>query len=173
MLLLACPALGAAADREAERLAAAAVTLCDRADRLAAESRADTLRRGLVLAERAIERDEAVARGHFAVFCTLGKLADGQGIGWRTLASVRRVRDAIERAVALAPDDVDALVGKGALLLRLPRLLGGDRVEAERCLRRAVQIDPWHPAARSYLAQVATPDSPAAPTALSAASRGE
>jgi hypothetical protein len=109
------------------------------------------LRRGLALAERAAARDEGCARAHFAMFCTLGKLVDEEGIGWRTLGSVRRVRAAAERAVVLDPDDVDALVGKGALLLRLPRWLGGDREEAARCLERALAIDPWHAVGRGYL----------------------
>ena len=64
------------------------------------------------------------------------------------------MRESIERAAALAPNDVDILVGRGALLLRLPRLLGGDTAEAERCLRRALELDPWHAGARQYMAQL-------------------
>jgi hypothetical protein len=174
LVLAAAPRLAVAADPEAERLAEAAVALCGRADRLPDDERPAMLRRGLKLAERARARDDTVARAHFAVFCTLGKLVDSEGIGWHTLGSVRRVRAAIDRAVALAPADVDALVGKGALLLRLPRLLGGDEREAEACLRRALQIDPWHASGRRYLAQlhadrVVVP----APTALSSASLDE
>jgi hypothetical protein len=174
LALAAGPRLVGAADPEAERLAEAAVALCGRADRLPGGERRAMLRRGLQLAERARVQDETVARAHFAVFCTLGKLVDSEGIGWRTLGSVRRVRAAIDRAVALAPDDVDALVGKGALLLRLPHLLGGDEQEAETWLRRALQIDPWHVSARSYLAQL-HPDGVVAPapTALSSAALPE
>jgi tetratricopeptide (TPR) repeat protein len=172
-VLAAAPELVGAADREAERLAAAAVALCGRADRVPGDERPPVLRRGLKLAERALARDETVARAHFAVFCTLGKLVELQGIGWRTLGSVRRVRTAIERAVTLAPDDVDALVGRGALLLRLPRLLGGDAREAEVCLRRALQIDPWHASGRRYLAQLLGSGAAPAPTALSSASHDE
>lgn len=162
--LAAWGSVAGAADREAERLAGAAVTLCARADRVPVVEREAMLRRGLALAERAVARHEGNARAHFAVFCTLGKLVDEEGIGWRTLASVRRVRTAAERAVALDPDDVDALVGKGALLLRLPRWLGGDRDEAARCLERALAIDPWHVAGRSYLEQLAGKPAPAGAT---------
>jgi tetratricopeptide (TPR) repeat protein len=169
VVVAAAPGLARAADREAERLAEAAVALCARADRLAADERPALLRRGLRLAERALARDQAVARAHFAVFCTLGKLVDSEGLGWRTLGSVRRVRTAIERAVTLAPDDVDALVGKGALLLRLPRLLGGDPEEAYGCLQRALEIDPWHRGGRHYLAQVRPDRIAPGPTALSSA----
>lgn len=173
VVLAAAPEVARAADREAERLAEAAVALCARADRLAEGDRPTMLRRGLKLAERALARDETVARAHFAVFCTLGKLVDSEGIGWGTLGAVRRVRVAVERAVTLAPDDVDALVGKGALLLRLPRFLGGDASEAEVCLRRALQIDPWHAGGHRYLAQLHGEPVLPAPTALSAASRAE
>jgi hypothetical protein len=166
--LLASVRPGTAADPEAERLAAAAIALCERADRLNVGERPAMLRRGLELAERAVAQDDTVARAHFAVFCTLGKLIDHEGLGWRTLMAARRVRVAIERAVALAPDDVDALVGKGALLLRLPRLLGGDRQEAERVLRRALQLDPWHAAGRRYLAELGAGGAPAAPVVVSA-----
>jgi Flp pilus assembly protein TadD len=150
-----------AADPEAEHLAAAAIALCERADRLDVDERPALLHRALDLAERAVARDDTVARAHFAVFCALGKLVDHEGLGWR-------VRSAIERAVALAPDDVDALVGKGALLLRLPRLLGGDREAAERVLRRAVELDPWHAGARRYLAELRGEGVPVAPTPVSA-----
>jgi Tfp pilus assembly protein PilF len=37
---------------------------------------------------------------------------------------------------------VDALVGKGALLMNLPRLLGGSRKKGEALLRRALALDP-------------------------------
>lgn len=144
---------GAAADEttpEGERLAHAAVDLCLRADGLGEPARRAMLQRGLVLAERAVAADDAYARAHFAVFCTLGKLVEADGISWRTLGAVRRVRLAAERAVALDPNDVDALVGKGVLLLRLPRLLGGDETEARRCLDRALALDPWHATARAH-----------------------
>jgi hypothetical protein len=147
---------------EGERLAHAAVDLCLRADALDEPARRAMLARGLALAERAVAADARRARAHFAVFCTLGKLVEADGIGWRTLGAVRRVRLAAEQAVALDPLDVDALVGKGVLLLRLPRLLGGDADEARRCLERALMLDPWHATARTYL------DTPAAATAAAA-----
>src|SRR6185436_14039748 len=47
-----------------------------------------------------------------------------------------------EAEAAIAADDGDGLAGKGALLLNLPRLLGGDAAEGERLVRRALAIDP-------------------------------
>jgi Tfp pilus assembly protein PilF len=51
------------------------------------------------------------------------------------------LRREVDRTLELAPDFSDALAGKGALLLNLPRLLGGDAAEGERLLRRALEID--------------------------------
>src|SRR5262245_36752239 len=167
--LIALPGVGAAADPEAERLAGDALALCTRADRLDAAERPAALERALALAERARARDEHLARAHFAVFCSLGRLVELRGIGLRTLGSVATVRESIERAAALAPNDVDILVGRGALLLRLPRLLGGDSTEAERCLRRAIELDPWHAGARQYLTQITGEPLVAAPVPVSSA----
>jgi len=152
--LIALPGVSPAADPEAERLAGNALALCTRADRLDAAARPAALERALALAERARSRDERSARAHFAVFCSLGHLVELRGIGFRTLGAVATVRESIERAAALAPNDVDILVGRGALLLRLPRLLGGDSAEAERCLRRALELNPWHAGARQYMARL-------------------
>src|SRR5688572_4312701 len=156
---------------EARPLAEAAVALCHRADGLPPEARREVLRRGLSLAERAVAGDAECARAHFAVFCTRGRLVELDGVGWRTLGAVRRVRHAIDRAVALSPDDVDALVGRGALLMRLPGLLGGDADEAARSFERALAIDPWHPAARAYVEALRT--APRRGGSLSSALRDE
>jgi tetratricopeptide (TPR) repeat protein len=159
-------------DRDVTRLAAASIELCKQAQPLPADEGRALLRRGLALAERAVARNEQDARAQFAVFCNLGKLIELDGIGWGTIGDVRRVRQAAERAVTLAPDDVDALVGRGALLLRLPRFLGGDHEEAERCLERALRLDPWHSVARAYLDGLRS-DRAAVGAALSSALRAE
>jgi len=161
-----------AQDRDAARLAAASIELCKHAQTLPADEGRALLRRGLALAERAVERDDQDGRAQFAVFCNLGKLVELHGIGWGTFSDVRRVREAADRAVALAPDDVDALVGRGALLLRLPRFLGGDHQEAESCLVRALRLDPWHSVARAFLEGLRQ-DRAAVGSALSSALRAD
>jgi len=144
------------------RLAADAVALCMQADTVERAERAPLLRRGLALAEEAVVADEENARAHFAVFCTLGKLVDLDGLGWRTLGTAVRVRREVERAVALDPTDVDALVGKGVLLLRLPRMLGGDFDQGVLCLERALRLDPWHAEARAQLRRLRGASEPVA-----------
>ena len=59
--------------------------------------------------------------------------------------------------------DPDVLTAKGAVLLALPGLLGGDAREGERWLRRALARDPQHCAARAYLRGVRVDDAGALP----------
>jgi hypothetical protein len=98
--------------------------------------------RGIALGEAAVAADERDAKAHFAIFCNLGKQMRLDGIGVRSVVSVRRLRREVDRAVELAPDYADALLGKGSLLLELPRLLGGDAAEGERLVRAALRVDP-------------------------------
>ena len=73
------------------------------------------------------------------------------------LVQARKVRDAnllhqvfllpdlrrrLDRALDLAPDDVELLDAKGSLLLRLPGFSGGNPREARSLLERAVALDP-------------------------------
>jgi tetratricopeptide (TPR) repeat protein len=118
---------------------ALAVCLADAAT--PAERRAN-LARGLALAEEAVAADERDPKAHFAVFCNLGNDLKLRGVALQSLFAVRRLRREIDRTLELAPDYADALVGKGELLLDLPRLLGGDAAEGERLLRAALRVDP-------------------------------
>ena len=134
--------------------AAAALERCAAADHAHGTARADLLQQALALAEEAVDADDADARAHFAVFCALGKQMRDAGLSVFNLGKLRRVRREIDRTLELAPDSADALVGKGALLRAMPRLLGGDLREAERLLRRALDVDPEFPYAHLELARV-------------------
>jgi len=134
--------------------AAAALERCATADHAHGAARADLLQEALALAEEAVDADDADARAHFAAFCGLGKQMRDAGLSVFNLGKLRRVRREIDRALELAPDSADALVGKGALLRAMPRLLGGDLREAERLLRRALDVDPEFPYAHLELARV-------------------
>src|SRR5437870_11730919 len=118
---------------------ALAVCLADAAT--PAERRAN-LARGLALAEEAVAADERDPKAHFAVFCNLGNDLKLRGVALQSLFAVRRLRREIDRTLELAPGYADAVVGKGELLLGLPRLLGGDAAEGERLLRAALRVDP-------------------------------
>jgi len=128
-----------------------ALAHCRRAEGLKGAARVATLEQGLALATAALAVDERDAAAHFATFCTLGRLVELRGLSvFRPLEAMRAL-DELDVALRLAPDDPDVLTAKGAALLRLPRLLGGDADAGRAWLRRALARDPGHCAARAYL----------------------
>jgi len=138
LALLALVAVESArADECAMPVARRALQVCERADHATPAQREVLLTRGLRLAERAVEMDGDDAHAHFAIFCTLGKLAERKPVGIETVKTVRRLRQEVDRTLELAPEYIPALIGKAEMLLRLPRWLGGDPDEAQRCLERA------------------------------------
>jgi len=140
--LLALLAPPATAQEAATGVAREALAICRSVEGLPDDERSARLDQGLALAERAIaERpDDPVA--HFAAFCNRGRRLQEEGLSLRLFGEIRRVRRHIERALELMPDWPDAIAAKGAMLLALPRPLGGNRREGERLLRRAVALDP-------------------------------
>jgi len=141
-LVLAALSFARAADPPGTPSSREALALCHRADDVPEAERPAMLDRALALAERAVADDERDALAHFAVFCSLGGKMRRAGLGVGALVDLRRLRREVDRTLELAPDFADALAGKGALLLDAPRLLGGDPKEAERLLRRALEVDP-------------------------------
>jgi hypothetical protein len=133
--------------------AAESLAQCERADDLTGEQRAQALARGMALAEEALAADDHDARAHYATVCNLGKQMEDAGLGIGQLISLPRLRRSMDAAIELAPGDPDALVAKGALLLELPRLFGGDRATAETLLRRALAAEPDNNTARCFLAR--------------------
>jgi hypothetical protein len=152
---LVCLALGAQAATATERgepIAEESLALCKQADELPGVERERQLARALELAERAVSLHAQDARAHLAVFCNLGKhLQAGRGVAG--VFTLGRLRHEIDRSLELAPNDADALAAKGAFLLELPRLLGGDPSEAERLLRAALDANPLNGVTRRYLAE--------------------
>jgi hypothetical protein len=128
--------------------------LCQLAEQTSGEARVELLTRGVELAEAAVAADRRDALAHFALFCNLGRRVQGDGVTFGRAVAVYRALRAIDTALELAPDDPDVIAAKGALLVQLPPLLGGDEVRGEQCLRRALSLDPNHGAARGYLAEV-------------------
>jgi len=146
------------------------LTLCAEADQLPPEERMPVLARGLALADAALALDDRSARAHFAVVCNLGKATGLGNVGFGTFRAVYRLQREIDVTLALAPNDPEALAAKGALLVKLPRWLGGDRREAERWLRRALAIDPHNTTARAYLDEIVPEHGYVAPAAADSAS---
>lgn len=111
------------------------------------------LDQAVTAADEAVAADDGDALAHFALFCALGERMRHAGVSMGSLFGLRRARREIDRALDLAPDFSDAIYGKAALLLQAPRLLGGDAVEAEHLLRRALELDPDYVAPRLDLAR--------------------
>jgi hypothetical protein len=153
-ITVALSTIAFAIDSEAqtvERHVQDALALCAAADRVSPDTRLPMLARGLDLAEAAVALDDRSAEAHFAIVCNLGKATSLARVGFGTYGAVDRLRQEIDLTLALAPNHAEALAAKGALLIKLPRWLGGDRREAELWLRRALTVDPSNATARAYL----------------------
>lgn len=137
--------------------AKAALALCEQADRLVDDERQLDLTRGLQLAEEAVAAEPCDARAHLAVFCNLGKQLQLQSVGLGQIGQVGRLKREIDIALALSPGDAEILTAKGALLLALPRVLGGDARQGEALLREALVREPANAAARHYLNEALGP----------------
>jgi hypothetical protein len=143
-----------AEDATGSERARAAIASCLRAGAEASEQKRDELlTRGLAEAEAAAKESEQDPKAHFAVFCNLGRKLQSEGASLSAVAQIDRMKREIDRALALEPNFVDALAAKGAMLIQLPSLMGGDEAEGEKLIRRAVELAPDHPAARLELAK--------------------
>jgi tetratricopeptide (TPR) repeat protein len=109
--------------------------------------------RGLDLAERAVALNDEDAAAHFAVFCNKGEMLRIDGEKLSSLFELRAVLRELDRTLALEPGHLKAMASKGILLLRLPRLLGGDPAAGEALLRRVIARDPTALASRLALAE--------------------
>jgi tetratricopeptide (TPR) repeat protein len=107
------------------------------------------------LAERAVALDDNNADAHFALFCSVGERSriDGEKTAAAVLGYERTIRE-LDRTLELNPNHLDALASKGAFLVKLPALLGGDEKKGEAMLRQVIQRDPRAISARLSLARV-------------------
>jgi tetratricopeptide (TPR) repeat protein len=142
-----------AADPPGTALSREALALCQRAQHADGAEREALLAQSLERSDEAIAADDRDALAPFARFCALGQQAKLAGMSLTSLFKLRPIRAAVDRALELAPDFQDALLGKGSLLLSVPSILGGDDAEGERLVRRALEIDPDYVGARLTLAQ--------------------
>lgn len=109
--------------------------------------------RGQRLAEQAVAADDNNASAHFSLFCNMGELMRIDGESISSIFQLRRLMGELDRTLAIDPGHTDALSSKGQLLVRLPRLLGGDVQQGEAMLRQVIQKDPNAVASRLALAK--------------------
>jgi len=134
--------LVAATDQKAGDLTAQAMREC-RAGEDATEraARKEHFERGEALASQAVALDEGSAAAHFAVVCNLGEMLRLDGERITSVLGLHRLMNEVNRTLELDPNHVNAMATKGNLLLRLPRMFGGDAKEGERLLREVVRRD--------------------------------
>ena len=132
-----------AAQESAADLAAKALRECEAGrelkDRDARKARFDA---GQAIAERAVALDDNSAAAHFSLFCNIGELMRIDGESLRSVFALRRMMAELDRTLELDPGHVDAMASKGTLLIRLPRILGGDAQKGEAMLRDVIRLDP-------------------------------
>ena len=131
-----------------------AIAACAEAETAGADDRPALLEQAVTLAEQALRDAPSSPSAQFALFCALGKRTADAGLSLRTLWAVPRLRDASERALALAPGWPDAMAARGAFLFYLPRVFGGDPATGEDLLREALRRDPDNADAHAIFADV-------------------
>jgi tetratricopeptide (TPR) repeat protein len=108
---------------------------------------------GIELAERALAINEASPDAHFARFCNKGELARIDGESLSALVALSALMADLDRTLELEPDHAEALASKGIMLIRLPRVFGGDASKGEEMLRRVLVLDPEAVSTRLVLAE--------------------
>jgi len=119
----------------------------------AREVRKEHFERGEALATQAVALDDHNASAHFGIVCNLGELLRLDGEKITSVFELRRLMSEVDRTLQLDPNHTDAMATKGNLLVRLPRMLGGNPAEGERLLREVVQRDDGAVTSRITLAK--------------------
>jgi tetratricopeptide (TPR) repeat protein len=91
-------------------------------------------------AENAVERLPASADARFAHFAAAGRLAQLQGLASAAF-QLMSLNAELDEVLRLDPNHANALAARGGMLVKLPRLLGGDTTEGIALLERAVSLD--------------------------------
>jgi len=132
-----------AAGASAAELAKRGLAECEEGRRSTVRDERQALfQHGQALGEQAVALDPQSAEAHFTIFCNMGELMRLDGETLSSMLQFRRLNAEIDRALELNPEYTEALAAKGILLIRLPRLLGGDAERGEALLRRVLQKDP-------------------------------
>jgi hypothetical protein len=117
------------------------------------DARKQHFEHGQALATQAVALDERNANAHFGIVCNLGELLRIDGEKITSVLELRRLLTEVDRTLQLDPNHVDAMATKGNLLVRLPRMLGGNPTEGERLLREVVHRDDGAVTSRITLAK--------------------
>jgi hypothetical protein len=140
-LVFAAVAEAAESPREsAVTLTTAALAERRRADALA-EGWAEAYDKGIALAGQAVAADPSYAEAYYAMFLNVGLRARRAGIAAQAV-NVRRLKELLDKTIALDPCHADAWEARGEMLMQLPWVLGGSQAKGEQALQRSAECDP-------------------------------
>ena len=91
-------------------------------------------------ADRAVAVMPASADAHFAQFAAEGRIAQLGGIAVAALQLVK-LNNQLDEVLRLDPNHANALAARGGMLMKLPRLFGGNTTKGVEYLERAVSLD--------------------------------
>lgn len=91
-------------------------------------------------ADRAVELMPDNADARFAQFSADGRLAQLGGMAVAALQLVKANKQ-LDEVLRLDPNHANALAARGGMLMKLPRLLGGNTTKGVEYLERAVTLD--------------------------------
>jgi tetratricopeptide (TPR) repeat protein len=118
------------------------------------EVRLKHFEQGKKLAKEAIQHDHQNPKAHFALFCNLGERMRVDGESLSAVLDYGPLMDALDTALDLDPDYLDAISAKGMILIRLPWIMGGDADKGEVLLKRVIKEEPTAINARIGLARL-------------------
>jgi len=97
--------------------------------------------RGIAACEKAVELDPGNSRYHLWLGRIYGEKADTANFV-SAISLAKKVRSEFEKAVQLAPDNVDARTDLAEFYLEAPGIVGGGRDKAEAEARTLARLDP-------------------------------
>ena len=103
-------------------------------------------------AEKAVALIPDDANAHFVLFAARGRVAQMGGLASAALA-LSSLNEQLDEVLRLDPNHADALASRGGILVKLPRLLGGNTSEGIRYLERANELSPNGAGKRIELAE--------------------
>jgi tetratricopeptide (TPR) repeat protein len=109
--------------------------------------------RGRQVGERAVELAPRDEEAHLWYGINSGRWGQTNGV-LRSLFLLGTVKKEIEIVLELNPRSVRGRALAGNVLMEVPRIVGGDRTEAEKQFRRGLKIDPHFTAIRVDLARL-------------------
>jgi len=140
---------------DASTLAKRSLAACDSGrNATARDERLAHFTEGEQLARQALAANDADAQAHFALFCNMGEAMRIDGESVQALVGLGKLMRELDRTLELDPNHLDAMSAKGTLLVRLPRVFGGDVPTGEKLLRRVAEEDPNAYNSRINLARV-------------------